>query len=128
MAEFYMAFKHTHMLCAVLSVLLFITRSIWAFNGSAMLQKKIVKILPHVIDTFLLLSAIALVITLQQYPFASLWVTAKLIGLVVYIVLGIFTLKKARNNTERAVFFGLSLATFGYIFMVARSKDALFFL
>lgn len=128
MAEFYMAFKHTHMLCAVLSLLLFVSRGALAFTGSALLQNKAVKILPHVIDTVLLLSAIALVITTQQYPFASLWVTAKLIGLVAYIVLGVFTLKKARNNTQRAVFFGLSLASFVYIFMVARTKDALFFL
>src|SRR5690606_18120899 len=118
-------FKHTHMLCALLSFIFFITRGIWAFQGSALLQKKWVKISPHIIDTVLLLSAIGLVIAIRQYPFVSLWVTAKLIGLVAYIAFGIMTLKKVKNTQQRAVFFGLSIATFGYIFMVARTKDAL---
>ena len=124
----YMALKHTHMLCALLSLVFFVVRSLWAFQDSAMLQKKWVKISPHVIDTVFLLSAIGLVIILQQYPFVSAWVTVKLIGLVVYIGLGLMTLKKAKNNAQRAVFFALALLTYFYILGVAMHKQALFFL
>ena len=124
----YLAFKHIHMVCALVSIIGFITRSIWAFQGSSLLQRKAVKIAPHIIDTLLLASAIALVIMTQQYPFVSAWVTAKLLALVAYIVLGIFTLKKARNNQQRTVFFLLALFTFGYIAMTARTHNALFFL
>lgn len=128
MADFYMAFKHTHMLCAVISFVFFVTRGIWAFQGSSLLQKKWVKISPHIIDTVLLLSAIGLVIILKQYPFVSPWVTAKIIGLIAYIGLGIMVLKKAKNQQQRALFFSLAVLAFAYIFMVARTKDALFFL
>lgn len=124
----YMAFKHIHMLCALLSISFFILRSIWAFQDSAMLQKKWVRISPHVIDTVFLLSAIALVIVLGQYPFVSAWVTVKLVGLVVYIGLGMMTLKKAANNRQRALFFSLAVLLYAYIVGVARTKTPLFFM
>ncbi len=124
----YIALKHIHMLCAMLSIFGFITRSIWAFRGSPLLQKKFVKIAPHIIDTLLLLSAIGLVVTTHQYPFVSGWITAKLFALVAYIVLGVLTLKKAKNNQQRVVFFALALLSFIYIVLVAKSHDTLFFL
>ena len=124
----YMALKHIHMLCALVSIIGFITRSLWAFRESPLLQNKLVKIFPHVVDTILLGTAIGLVVMTSQYPFVSGWVTAKLLALVVYIVLGVFTLKKASSHQQRVVFFGLALLTFIYIVMVAKSRNALFFL
>lgn len=124
----YMALKHIHMLCALLSLMGFLIRTTWAFQGSSLLTRKPVKIAPHIIDTVFLLSAIGLVLTLKQYPFIHTWVSAKFFGLITYIVLGTLTLKRARNNQQRAVFFALSIATYAYIVMVARTKDALFFL
>jgi len=119
----YMAFKHIHMTLALISILSFILRSIWAFQGSALLQKKLVKIAPHIIDTLLLLSAIALMLQTNIYPFtpAGAWLSAKLIALVLYIIFGVMTLKKAKNNPQRAIYFTLSLISFGYIFAVARA-------
>jgi uncharacterized membrane protein SirB2 len=124
----YFALKHIHMLCALLSIFGFITRSMWAFRDSSLLQNKFVKIAPHIIDTVLLLSAIGLVVGTQQYPFVNGWVTAKLFALVAYIVLGVFTLKKAKDDQQRVVFFTLALLTFIYIVFVAISRDAFFFL
>lgn len=128
MTTIYMALKHIHMLCAMISIIGFITRSIWAFRESPLLQKKWVKIAPHIVDTLLLASAIGLVVVTQQYPFVSGFVTAKLLALAAYIVLGVFTLKKAKTHQQRVVFFGLALLTFVYIVLVARTRDALFFL
>ena len=124
----YAAFKHIHMLCAVLSLFGFILRSVWAFQGSELLNKKLVKVLPHIIDTVLLASAIGLAITIQQYPFTSHWLTAKLLALVAYIMFGMLTLKRAKNNQQRTIFFILSLASFFYIAAVAIKKDPSFFL
>ncbi|CAA0082764.1 Protein YchQ [BD1-7 clade bacterium] len=124
----YMALKHSHMMLALLTFLFFLTRSTWAFQGSALLEKKFVKIAPHIIDTFLLLTAIGLVLVTGFYPFVYGWVTAKIFALVAYIVFGLFTIKKAKNNTQRAVFFTLAVVTFLYMGNVAVSKNALFFL
>lgn len=119
----YMAFKHIHMLCAVISIVGFIVRGAWALKGSNLLQKKWVRIAPHIVDTLLLLAAIGLMVTTQQYPFVDSWLTAKVIGLLVYIFLGVYTLKIARSQPTRMVSYLLAIATFAYIALVAVAKS-----
>lgn len=121
----YLALKHLHMTCALLTFLSFSLRGYWMFANSRCLQHKLVRVLPHFIDTLLLGSAIALTVTIQQYPFQNAWLTAKLLALVVYILLGTIALKRGKTKRVRALFFGLSLAVFGYIFWVARTHQAL---
>ncbi|CAN0509196.1 unnamed protein product [Discosporangium mesarthrocarpum] len=89
---------------------------------SAWLQKKPVKILPHINDTFLLLTALMLAVVTGLYPFAVGWVTLKLILLVVYIVLGTFALKRGKTKQSRTGFFITSLATIVTIFLLAIIK------
>ena len=88
----YMALKHTHLLLVVLSVALLFIRFVLAMCDSPLLQKKLFKVVPHVIDTFLLLSAAGLMLVLQQYPFVTPWLTEKFIGLLAYIALGVMAL------------------------------------
>jgi uncharacterized membrane protein SirB2 len=124
----YMGLKHLHMLCAVLSIVGFTVRGVWMLRDSAMLQKKWVKIAPHIIDTLLLATAFAMAFMLSQYPFTVDWLTAKLIALIAYIVLGVVALKRGKTKPVRAVAFVLALVTFAYILGVARTKDVLFFM
>ena len=56
----YAAFKHIHLLTVAISLGFFVLRGVWMLSGSALLQKKWVKILPHIVDTLLLVSAIGL--------------------------------------------------------------------
>lgn len=119
----YFAFKHLHMLCAAISIIGFIVRGALAIQGSALLQKKFLRIAPHIVDTVLLLSAIGLAVTIQQYPFTSAWLTAKLIGLVVYIFLGLVTLRFARSQPVRVIAYVAAIATFFYIGHVAFTKS-----
>jgi uncharacterized membrane protein SirB2 len=123
-----MGLKHLHMLCALLSLAGFTLRGIWMLADSPMLQKKFVRIAPHIIDTLLLVTAFWLAFTISQYPFFTGWLTAKLLALIVYIVLGMIALKKGKTKAMRGVAFVLALVTFAYIFGVARTKDVLFFL
>lgn len=118
----YVALKHLHMLCAAISIVGFIVRGALRIQGSALLQNKFVKIAPHIVDTVLLLSAIGLAITIQQYPFVSGWLTAKLIGLFVYIFLGVVTLRIARTQPVRIVAYLAAIAVFFYIGTVAFAK------
>lgn len=124
----YLALKHSHMLLALLSFLFFLIRATWAFQGSTLLENKAVKIIPHIIDTFLLLTAIALMLTISQYPFAYSWLTGKLVGLIAYIIFGTFVIKRAKNNIQRSIFLILSVSSVFYIFLTAKSHNALFFL
>lgn len=116
--------KLIHMSTAFISISFFLVRGFWVFNHSEMMNKKWVRIVPHVNDTILLVSAIILAIGLQQYPFTHDWLTAKFIALLLYIVLGMFALKRAKEMKNKIVFFVLALLMFGYIVGVALTRTA----
>lgn len=118
----YLILKNLHMTCAVLTFLGFSLRGYWMLTESAMLQKKAVKVFPHIVDTLLLLSAIMLAVVTGFYPFVYGWVTIKVILLVAYIVLGTFALKRGKTKQSRLVFFIASLAVLLAIFATAAIK------
>jgi uncharacterized membrane protein SirB2 len=117
-----MGLKHLHMLCAILSILLFVFRGSLKLQGSEMLRNKLLRIVPHVIDTVLLASAIGLAVLSAQYPFVQPWLTVKVIGLVIYIALGLMVMRFAQSQPVRLVCFVLAILVFGYILAVARTR------
>lgn len=86
------------------------------------LHYKLTRILPHIVDTLLLISAITLVIMSRQYPLASDWVTLKVGLLFVYILLGTFALKRGKTLAARRIFFVAALLTILAIFWTAIVK------
>lgn len=124
----YLALKHLHLTTIVLSFTLFTLRGIWMLLDSPGLQRRWVRITPHVIDTVLLASAIGLVLILKQYPFVHGWVTAKVLGLIAYIILGSLALRYGPTKPIRAAAWAAALAVFGYIVSVALTHAPLGFL
>lgn len=122
----YMMAKHLHLTAVALSILFFIFRFIWSQFDANALSKKWVKIAPHIIDTILLASAIWLCIILSQYPLVNAWLTFKVIGVVLYIVFGLFALKKAKTAVGRWAFFVAAIAVLMATAMVAVTKQPLF--
>ncbi len=122
----YMMAKHLHLTAVALSILFFIFRFIWSQLDASALSKKWVKILPHIIDTVLLASAIWLCVILSQYPFVNAWLTFKLVGVVIYIVFGLFALKKAKTTLSKWAFFVAAIAVLMATAMVAVTKQPLF--
>lgn len=118
-AEWYTTLKLVHVGSVCISGGLFVLRGSWMLADSPQLQRRWVKILPHVVDTILLASAIGLVIILHQYPFVQGWLTAKVIALVAYILLGSIALKHGRSKRVRHLALVAALLTFGYIVTVA---------
>jgi len=92
------------------------------------LQQPIVRILPHVVDTVLLGSAIAMAVISAQYPFSTDWLTAKLLGLLIYIGCGSMALKRARSKPQRAAYLVAALLAFAWIVSVALNRNRLGFL
>ena len=115
--------KQVHVICAVLSIAGFALRGALMMRNSALLQSKLTRVAPHVIDTLLLGSAIALAWLSAQYPFAQGWLTAKLLALVAYILLGTVALKRGRTMAVRTVAFWLALLAVLYIFAVALTRN-----
>ena len=110
--------KAIHVGCVILSLGGFAARGALMLAGSPLLGARFVRVAPHVVDTVLLASALWLTFLIHQYPFAQGWLTAKVIGLVVYIVLGAIALR--RRST--AAFLGAS-ATAAYLVSVALTHD-----
>ena len=122
----YMVVKHLHMTLALLSLSLFCIRACWSVTGSQRLQKRWVKIVPHVIDTFLLICGLWLASLLAAWSFP--WLQAKLVAVVVYILLGAMAIRPGRPPRVKAAMALSAIATFGYIMVVAMTKNPLPFL
>lgn len=120
----YLAIKYLHITCALASGSFFLLRGLWMLLDSALLQRRWVKTLPHGIDTLLLGSALVMVFWSGQYPFVQSWLTAKVLALVVYIVLGTIALKRGKTRGVRAFALLAALAVFAYILAVALTKQA----
>ncbi|MDO8293856.1 MAG: SirB2 family protein [Gallionella sp.] len=124
----FLTLKAIHVSCAVISFALFFLRGIWSFNSSPIMRQGWVKIVPHVVDTLLLVSALALAFTIQQYPFVDAWLTAKFFGLVLYILLGTIALKYGKTKAVRVSAWLAALAVFAYIVLVAKQHNPLPFI
>ncbi len=121
----YLAVKHLHVTCAALSGALFAVRGVWMLRASPLLERRWVRIAPHVVDTILLASALVLVFRSGQYPFAQAWLGAKVVALLLYIVLGAVALKRGRSARLRAMALAGALAVFAYIVAVALTRQVL---
>src|SRR5487761_2099102 len=115
----YLVLKTIHMTAVALSVTGFFGRGIGALAGARWVRSRLAKTLPHVVDSVLLLSAIALAWQLRLDPLTTPWLMAKIIGLLAYIVLGMFALRPGRPWPVRATAWVLALLTFAYIVSVA---------
>jgi uncharacterized membrane protein SirB2 len=123
----YYLIKSLHQFCALASFALFLLRGIWMLRASPQLKRRWVKILPHLVDSVLLASAIALTLMLRQYPLTHAWLTAKLVALLVYIALGMVALRYGATRRARAAAWLAAMAVFAYIVSVALRHDALGF-
>ncbi|MBE0613444.1 MAG: SirB2 family protein [Burkholderiales bacterium] len=117
--------KYLHVGCVALSGGGFVLRGTWMMRASPMLARRWVRITPHVLDTVLLASAIALALLIGQFPLVDTWLTAKILGLVAYIVLGTIALRRGRTRAVRIAAFWGALLVFAYIVAVAMTKSAL---
>ena len=121
MTEYYFALRAVHMTCAALTISLFFARGLMMLAGSPLLAHPAVRIPPMLVDTVLLVSALMLTTIVHQYPFQAGWLTAKVVLLVVYVVLGSIALRRGRTRAIRAAAFVAALATVGCIVAIARA-------
>jgi len=112
--------RDVHVAAALLSIAGFVLRGFWAWRAPHMLSRKPVKVVPHVVDTVLLLAAIGLLVLYSWNPFAFGWLTAKIVLLIVYIGLGLVALKPWFGPSVRVPAFCLAVLVFGWILVIAR--------
>lgn len=120
-----LAIKYLHISCALASYTLFFIRGIWMLQSSPMLQARWVRIAPHIVDTILLASAIAMAYLMSLSPLANGWLSAKIVALLLYIVLGTFALKRGKTRTLRLACWIAAQLVFLYIVLVAVKHSVL---
>lgn len=125
MIEYYASIKLLHMSCAWLSISGFLLRTVWSLRESPLLRHPLARKIPIAVDTLLLLSALTLATLSGQWPFQQSWLSAKLVALLVYIMLGMVALHWGKTRSQRALASAAAVAAFAYLLAVATQRTPL---
>lgn len=117
--------KHLHLLFVAIVVLSFIGRVALAEFRPEMLQRKWIKLSPHILASLLLLSGFALAFQGNWFANAYGWIVVKLFLMLVFIGLGLLTMREQGKNRWMA--FGGAIFCLVYIVKVAFTKQVFFF-
>lgn len=120
----YPAVKHTHLLLIAVSVTLLLVRFVLKERQSPLMARKWLKITPHIVDTFLLLSGLLLCVLIKQYPFVDTWLTEKILAVVAYILLAFMAMRSDRNRLFRVFALIGALGWIVYAAKLAHFKQA----
>lgn len=121
----YEALKWVHVGCVIASGAGFVARGALMLFDSPLLAARFVRIAPHVVDTALLASAIAMAIVAHVSPLAHPWLAAKIVALLAYIALGALALRPGHSRPVRTVAFVAAALVFAYIVGTALNRDPL---
>lgn len=122
----YIALKHSHMLLALVSVLLFYTRAFARIKQLKLAKNKLLFIGSHSVDTLLLISAVALAVMLGLSPHNQPWLLEKILLVVAYIVVGIL-MARQKNIKGQVSLLLLATTVIFAIFYLARFKTPFLF-
>ena len=117
--------KLLHVSCALLSITGFSLRGYWLFTGNPRFAMRLTRVLPHVVDTLLLATAVGMLLIWQLNPLDSGWLSAKIIALIFYIALGMVAFRFGHSALQQRLAFGLALVTAFYIVAVAVTHSPL---
>lgn len=114
-----------HVATVLLSLIGFVLRGVLRFRGSDLINRKWLKITPHVVDTVLIVSAITLLLQSSLNPLNTPWLLAKIVALVIYIGLGLIAFRFARSRGIALLSWCVAIMVFCYILAVAVTKSPL---
>ncbi|HEV7137741.1 MAG TPA: SirB2 family protein [Steroidobacteraceae bacterium] len=127
----YATLKLIHVSAVALSFSGFTARGIGALRRASWVRHPLARTIPHLVDTILLLSALGMLWVVRLSPWALPWLRAKIIGLVVYILLGVLALRPSvtarlqKPLPVRLIAWAAAILVFGYIVSVAVTKSPL---
>lgn len=125
MIEFYPQIKHAHIMAIMASGLLFALRGTGLLFGMRWPLAAPVRYLSYTIDTTLLTAAMMLLTILPGALYANGWLATKMVLLVVYVALGIFSFRPNRTRRMRALCFFAALLVYVQMYFIARTHHPL---
>ena len=124
----YSTVKLIHQSTVALSGLGFLLRGAASLRGAGWPRGRLARTLPHAIDTVLLLSALTMAAMASLNPAHTPWLMAKILGLLVYIALGVVALRVHLDRRVRTAAWLAALLVFAWIGSVALLKSPFGFL
>jgi uncharacterized membrane protein SirB2 len=121
----YSLVKTVHQTAVALSVTGFFARGGLMLAGSPLASTRLARTLPHVVDSVLLVSALAMVGMLRLNPAHAPWLATKIVGVLVYIGFGVVALRPGTPGRVRAAAWVAALLTAAWIASVAITKNPL---
>lgn len=119
---------HTHSLLAMLTIAVFVVQGIIALAAPSLLRRKAMRIIPHVIYTLLLVTAITLLVVYGWNPLDFGWIMMKITMLIVFIALGIVAFKPKFPAPARVVAWAGALGALLWAYSAAVTRTAVPFL
>ncbi|MFC7461304.1 SirB2 family protein [Hydrogenophaga defluvii] len=120
----YLALRHLHLTCVVVSVTLFVLRGglgLWGVDWRR--RWPVLRWLPHANDSVLMAAGVGLMVWSAQYPGAQHpWLAAKLVLLLAYIVAGKQALRADLPAKHQAPWFALALVCVGSMVTLALTR------
>ncbi len=113
-----------HVACALISIALFLWRGLAMWIRRPVKQRFLRRTLPDSADTLFLASGVVMAFLLGVSPLEFEWLAAKVVGLLIYIVLGIVALRGGNMRVKRISFIA-ALCIFAYIAAVAHARNPL---
>jgi len=111
-----------HKIAVLTSISVFFIRGLGVIYERQWVTRKPVKIVPHIVDTVLILSAVGIVLV-TPFAFSDPWILLKTLGVLVYVGLSVLVFKIAKSRAQRALFWALNLAVLFFLVAVAVEKQ-----
>lgn len=115
--------KYIHIVSVAVSFALFFVRGLWIIRSYPHIEERWTRILPHVVDTVLLISAVWMLMSLPGKGWPGDWLTLKLLLIVLYVALAQYVFRAARGTVIRILLWAVALLAFLFVTTVAVLKD-----
>lgn len=115
----FLLLKYIHILCVAVSFALFFIRGLWVMQSYPPAQERWVRILPHVVDGLLILSALGMLYMAPATSGYKDWMTIKLLLVGVYVFLVVFVVRLAKARWQRFAAWLLALLVFLFVTSIA---------
>ncbi len=122
----YLGLKHSHVLLVVLSVCLFNLRYFMRVLKPQQPLARLWRVLPHIVDTLLLLSGLGLIWITGFIPMVNAqWLGLKLLLLLLYIGFGFYAMRSRPRRAQAIYSYVLAMLAIGLMVYLAWYKPIL---
>ena len=119
----YVMVKHCHLLLVAITLVLFNLRFWLQIAYPERPRHRVLKIVPHINDTLLLLMGVWLMYLAHWQPWGNaLWLGVKLLLLMVYVVAGTLALKSPPRSQKAWMGYGFAMLCIVSMMYLARFK------